>query len=163
MAAMDDPKSDSQHRELLEALRAYAETAERVVDQRGAAIGVRRNDLRTLSLITRRQVAGLDTTPSEIARHLRLTTAATTALIDRMVAHGHARREPSTSDRRSIRVVATENALREGQGIFLPIAQRTVESLSSFSTEEIRIALQVVTTATAALESVIADDQRLDS
>jgi DNA-binding MarR family transcriptional regulator len=44
-------------------------------------------------------------TPSELSRRLDISTAATTLVVDRLVALGHAQRHPHASDRRKVVVV----------------------------------------------------------
>ncbi|NLE98804.1 MAG: MarR family transcriptional regulator, partial [Propionibacterium sp.] len=89
-------------RALVWALREYAETSERVVESSGTAHGVHRTDMRTLSLLMRRQREGDRTTPSDLVRLLGLTSASATALVDRLVEHGHAERARWEKDRRSV-------------------------------------------------------------
>lgn len=154
---MDTPDRTSPAWQLMQALRAYTETAERVIDQHGALRGVRRTDLKTLSFVISRASEGCPATPKELARRLGLTTAATTAVVDRLVEHGHARREPSTRDRRSVEIHATDSALAEGRAIFQPISAATLDSLRDFSDEELATTLRVVRAATSALESTQLD------
>lgn len=146
----------------VDALRAYTETSDRVIDQHGAARGVHRTDLRTLSLLMRRQAAGLETTPSELARQLGISSASTTALVDRLVGAGHAERERSDRDRRSVKVVATESAFRDGQAIFAPIARHTGEALGGFSDDELATAIRVLDAATEGLLAAERDAQAAD-
>ncbi|WP_241992634.1 MarR family winged helix-turn-helix transcriptional regulator [Cryobacterium lactosi] len=55
-------------------------------------------------------------TPGELSRRLDISTAATTLVVDRLVALGHAQRHPHTSDRRKIVVVpAPESVTRAFQ------------------------------------------------
>ncbi|OON76025.1 MarR family transcriptional regulator [Streptomyces tsukubensis] len=49
------------------------------------------------------------TTPTELARRLEASTAATTLVIDRLVAGGHASRQPHPTDRRKVIVTPAEN------------------------------------------------------
>ncbi len=136
---------------ILDALRQYSEHSERIIDLMGSRRGLHRTDLRTLSLLTQRDRAGAVTTPSDITRHLGLSSASTTALVDRLVRQGHARRERSEHDRRSVRVLATESATKEGRELFLPIAKGTWAALEPFTDEELATAERVLRAATDAL------------
>ncbi|MFF3174730.1 MarR family winged helix-turn-helix transcriptional regulator [Streptomyces sp. NPDC057900] len=49
------------------------------------------------------------TTPTDLARRLDASTAATTLVIDRLVAGGHATREPHPTDRRKVIVTPAEH------------------------------------------------------
>lgn len=148
----DDPAQDpGKAWELVRALRAYAEVSERVVERTGTAHGLHRTDMRTLSLLMRRQAEGLVTTPSDLSRLLGLSSASTTALVDRMVGHGHAERERSERDRRSVSVSHTESAAAEGRKVFTPIAQHTIRWMAGFTDEELEVAVRVLQAATAAM------------
>ena len=136
---------------LVAALRQYAEETERVIDVHGTRHGHHKSDLRALSLLMRRQQAGLETTPSDIAKHLNLSSPSATALVDRLVKHGHAERQCSDVDRRSVRIVATDSALQEGRAIFVPIAQQSAEAFDEFSDDELDAAERVLSAATQAL------------
>jgi DNA-binding MarR family transcriptional regulator len=60
-------------------------------------------------------------TPSELARHLTISTAATTIVIDRLVAVGHAHREAHAHDRRKIVVVPTPASVRATFEALMPL------------------------------------------
>jgi len=58
-------------------------------------------------------------TPGELSRRLDISTAATTLVVDRLVALGHAQRHPHSSDRRKVVVVpAQESVARAFQQLF---------------------------------------------
>ncbi|WP_241978717.1 MULTISPECIES: MarR family winged helix-turn-helix transcriptional regulator [Cryobacterium] len=50
-------------------------------------------------------------TPSELSRRLDISTAATTLVVDRLVALGHAQRHPHASDRRKVVVVPAPSSV----------------------------------------------------
>lgn len=151
--AMSDqpPFAASTQWALIRALREYTELSERVVDLTGAAHGLHRTDMRTLSLLMRRQAQGLVTTPSDLSRILGLSSASTTALVDRMERQGHAERTRSEKDRRSVTISHTDSAAEEGRALFMPIAGHTMRHLAQFSDEELAIAVRVLEAATAAM------------
>ena len=65
------------------------------------------NDIVVLRLLLAAEQADALVRPSEISRTLAISTAATTALIDRLESRGYLARRPHESDRRSIRLTAT--------------------------------------------------------
>lgn len=140
--------------ELIQSLRRYAEAADRTTDAAGQRSGLHRTDLRALTILMQRQSAGLDTTPSDLGRMLSLTSASTTALVDRLVANGHAQRAPSTTDRRRVQISHTDTAVRDGRRIFMPMARHLAERLSRFSPEQMQIAIEVLAAATDALDTL---------
>ncbi|MFC7403407.1 MarR family winged helix-turn-helix transcriptional regulator [Citricoccus sp. GCM10030269] len=143
---------------LVQALRRYAEAADRTTEAAGHHHGVHRTDLRALTILMQRQAAGLETTPTDLGRLLNLTSASTTALVDRLVANGHARRSPSTTDRRRVNISHTDSATNDGRAIFRPLAQRLTDRLAEFSPEQMQTAVDVLQAATETLDSIDASD-----
>lgn len=140
----------SVHR-VVQALRRYSESADRATDIAGSREGHHRTDLRALAVLMQRQGEGLETTPSDLGRLLHLSSASTTALVDRLVGSGHAERERSQTDRRRVLVRHTDSATRDGRTIFLPLAQHLFHHLSGFSEQEMDTAAAVLEAATTAM------------
>lgn len=136
---------------LTNALRSYAEHSERIVDAHGARRGVHKSDLRALSFLMHREEEGVETTPSDIAKHLGISSPSATALVDRLAKQGHVARKRSTTDRRSVHVVATESAMKEGREIFMPIARQSADAFEAFTDDELEAAERVLNAATTAL------------
>ncbi|WP_245232135.1 MarR family winged helix-turn-helix transcriptional regulator [Micrococcus lylae] len=149
MNSAPDPH-DSLHA-VTTALRDFGESADRMVDLAGRAVGLYRTDLRALSILMRRASAGLETSASDLGGHLRLTKPATTAVVDRLVESGHATRARSQQDRRRVLVHHTDSAVRDGMAAFAPMGGALRAALADFTDEELRTALQVIRTATASL------------
>jgi DNA-binding MarR family transcriptional regulator len=60
-------------------------------------------------------------TPSELAARLKVTTAASTLVVDRLVALGHAERHPHAHDRRKIVVVPARESVQRAIDELLPV------------------------------------------
>ena len=60
-------------------------------------------------------------TPSELATRLKVTTAASTLVVDRLVALGHAERHPHEHDRRKIVVVPARSSVDRTVQELLPV------------------------------------------
>lgn len=133
------------------ALRDFGESSDRMVDLAGRTVGLYRTDLRALNILMRRASAGLETSASDLGRHLHLTKPATTAVVDRLVESGHATRERSQQDRRRVLVHHTDSAVRDGMAAFAPMGGTLRSALAGFTDEELRTALQVIRAATASL------------
>ena len=66
-------------------------------------------DLAALRMIVvRSEQRGQSVSPHELARHLRISTASTTKLLDRLSSSGHVERRPHPHDRRARIVVLTD-------------------------------------------------------
>lgn len=75
-----------------------------------AATGMGDNELRVVDYLVRAQRDGRDVMPSEVARHLGIASASTTALLDRLERSGRLERVSHPTDRRSILISATPQA-----------------------------------------------------
>lgn len=62
-----------------------------------------------------------ESTPTELARRLGLSTAATSLVLNRLEAAGHVRREPHPSDRRKVRVLPADASRAEGRRLVRPV------------------------------------------
>lgn len=77
--------------------------------------------------------------PGELSRRLDLTTAATTAAIDRLVDLGHVTRAPHPTDRRSVLVVPTESSITRAMGHLAPMIAGVDAVLDDFTDDEQRV------------------------
>src|SRR5215217_4005016 len=105
--------------DVLNLLRRYraAETAMRARTR--STMGMNESDLMALRFLLREQKAGRIVRSIDIARMLEISTASTTALIDRLEKSGHVRRESHPTDRRAGVVaptVSSDDEVRETLG-----------------------------------------------
>ena len=96
-----------------------------LLDQHGQAFaeqhGLGRTDVRALIALLDLERAGVPASPTALARELRLTTASTTVLLDRLERAGHVRRTARTDDRRRVDVHVTDAAKELGWSFFGPV------------------------------------------
>ncbi|WP_404429245.1 MarR family transcriptional regulator [Microbacterium lacus] len=92
---------------VMEALRSYraAEAAMRRRTQQSMEMG--ENELLTLRFLTRARMTGENVTPVALSRYLGISSASTTALLDRLERSGHITRSPHPDDRRSVLITAS--------------------------------------------------------
>ena len=114
-----DPTAGITSGDILNLLRDYraAETTSRREARRETAMG--ETDLLAMRLLVQADEEGRLLTPGAIASALGISTASTTALVDRLSAAGFVERRPHETDRRSTVVVPTvrsENEVREALG-----------------------------------------------
>lgn len=107
--AEDDARSTS----VMEAMRAYraAEVAMRRRTQQAMDMG--ENELLVLRFLARARQHGESVTPAVLSRYLGITSASTTALLDRLEKSGHVTRAPNPADRRSVIVASSEKSDEE--------------------------------------------------
>jgi len=109
----DAPPGDVQTADVLTALGRFR-AADAQMHQRvrtNAALG--ENELRILQYVLARDREGGDVKPSEISRHLGISSASTTALLDRLEKLGRVERVSHPTDRRSILIAPTARAADE--------------------------------------------------
>lgn len=68
------------------------------------------NELLVLRFLTRAQLRDEPVTPMHLSRYLGITSASTTALIDRLENSGHVQRTPNPTDRRSVLITVSEKS-----------------------------------------------------
>jgi DNA-binding MarR family transcriptional regulator len=78
-----------------------------------AATGLGDNEIRVMDYVISTVSAGQDATPSDISRRLGISSASTTALLDRLERSGMVERANHPTDRRSILISATPEAERK--------------------------------------------------
>jgi DNA-binding MarR family transcriptional regulator len=97
---------------LLQAIRAFSDAMDRMHGGMKGDMEMNATDLATLRMLIMREQRGEPVSPHDVARHLRITTASTTKLLDRLSASGHVERRPHPSDRRARIIVLTEESRR---------------------------------------------------
>lgn len=138
--------------ELLRAVRAFGDAHDRMSTGMKHSLDVNITDLATLRLLIIRQEQGRQVTPAEISRHLRISTASITKLLDRLTASGHVTRSPHPVDRRAVVVSLTDAARSE---FFKMFGKRLVAmrlAFSDFTDEELRTAALVLNAVGTALD-----------
>ncbi len=98
---------------VLQALRSYraAEMAMRRRTQQSMEMG--ENELLVLRYLARASKRDEPVTPVHLARYLGITSASTTALLDRLSRSGHITRMANPADRRSILITSSAKAEEE--------------------------------------------------
>ena len=81
----------------------------------------RRAGLSTSELHSLRHLMEASRSPGDLARLLGVTSAASSGVVDRLVAHGHAERRPHGVDGRRTEVVITDSGRREVFSLLAPM------------------------------------------
>lgn len=122
--------------EVLQAFRVYraAEVAMRRRTREAMSMG--ENDLLVLRYLLRAAGQDRHVTPAELTRYLGVSTASTTAIIDRLERSGHVTRVPHPTDRRSIRIVATAASDHEVRATLGSMHSRMMGAVAEMTPEE---------------------------
>jgi DNA-binding MarR family transcriptional regulator len=100
-------------RELLTSVRALSDALDRMHGGMKGDMDMNATDLAALRMLIVREQRGQTVSPHDMAHHLRISTASTTKLLDRLTASGHIERRPHPHDRRARVVHLTELSRRE--------------------------------------------------
>jgi DNA-binding MarR family transcriptional regulator len=91
-------------------------------------------------------------TAGRLAELTGLTTGAITGAIDRLERAGYVRRESDPNDRRRVVVVpVTEKLVATVAPAFMPMLALTMQKMSSYSEDEIRLFIELITDITEIL------------
>lgn len=131
-AAMDSPPS----RRPTQLLRDILDTSDEFEQHLGRTLSVNATDLEAMEhLITHGPLP-----PTELSRRLNISTAAVTAVIDRLIGVGHVTREQHPTDRRSVVVVPNPSSTEKAMATLMPMIMGIDRVLDEFDdTEKVTI------------------------
>jgi DNA-binding MarR family transcriptional regulator len=112
MSAQGVPETrhDEAVMDVLVAIRAFTDAMDRMHGGLKGDMDMNTSDLAALRMMVMREQRDETVTPGDVARHLHITTASTTKLLDRLTASGHIERKRHPSDGRGRVVVLTDAA-----------------------------------------------------
>ncbi|MGA5821655.1 MarR family transcriptional regulator [Kitasatospora sp. NPDC094028] len=123
-------------------------------------------DLRALIHLLDAARAGRVVTPGRLGEALRLNSAGTTGLVDRLERLGLIRRERDSRDRRRVHLVVEQRAMEMGEGFFGGLIGELVAAMGEFDPAELATArrfLEAMTGAVAAAASASASESEPES
>ncbi|MBM3716266.1 MAG: MarR family transcriptional regulator [Actinobacteria bacterium] len=97
----------------LRAIRSLSDAFDRMHSGMKGDMDMNASDLATLRMLIIREQRGEIVSPHAVATHLRISTASTTKLLDRLEKSGHLERRPHPSDGRARIVVLTDKSRTE--------------------------------------------------
>ncbi|MBN9176546.1 MAG: MarR family transcriptional regulator [Microbacterium sp.] len=134
---------------------ARVRAAEAEMHQRiRATTSLGENELRILQLLLTRRRDGFDVKPSEISRHLGISSASTTALIDRLERQGSVERRTHPTDRRSILIAPTDRAVDEVADVVDAFADRVGRAIDALSVAERAVVIGFLDAVTEAADDI---------
>jgi DNA-binding MarR family transcriptional regulator len=119
--------------DILDQLRLMTGDVDELTGATASFVKLNRTDFRALQVLS----ASEGMTAGELARALRVTTGATTRVIDSLVAAGHARREWDPEDRRRILVSVTPTARRALEHSLQGLREDLREALEGYGPEQL--------------------------
>ena len=88
--------------------------------------------------------------PSELARRLKITPPAVTAVVDRLEELGHATRETNPDDRRAVVVTPAPASVQKAMSILMPMISDVDATLDGFDAEQQAVIAQYLERVVAA-------------
>jgi DNA-binding MarR family transcriptional regulator len=139
MYAPRDTDRQRAEREIIDRLRWYVVQSEHVVHTFAHRHGLHPTDMAALIAVMEAEGAGSPLTPGALSARLRLSSAATTAVIDRLERAGHIRRSREDADRRRVHLRYAEPGMALARGFFSPLGRLTDPVLAGFDDAELAV------------------------
>jgi DNA-binding MarR family transcriptional regulator len=137
---------------VLQEIRAFSDAMDRMHSVMKDDMAMNPSDLGAIRMLIMREQRGETVSPHEVARHLRISTASTTKLLDRLSASGHVERQPHPHDRRA-RVVVLTDASRQA---FFRSFGRTLAAMRGvaehYGEEELRVIARFIAQVSVAID-----------
>jgi DNA-binding MarR family transcriptional regulator len=134
----------------LDALQELVDVAAQVPHEVARKAGLSTSELHSL-----RHLMDTPMGPVELARALGVTSAASSGVVDRLVARGHATRRPHHDDGRRTEVVITESGRVEVFAMLAPMFAGLAQLDSSLSDDERVVVERYLRGATAAMRALL--------
>ncbi|MFD5599379.1 MarR family winged helix-turn-helix transcriptional regulator [Leucobacter sp. NPDC058333] len=147
-----DNERDAHVLALLRAVRGFGDAHDRMSGGMKHGMGMNASDLAALRLLIIRAEEGSPVSPRDLSAHLRISTASTTKLLDRLTDSGHVRRAPHPSDRRARVIELTDAARQDFFRLFGPQLAAMRQAMAPFSEAELEIAERVFRAMGAAID-----------
>ncbi len=136
-------------RVIADLLHAYGVGAGRMARAMAHDMGVHHTDMDAIEVL---HAAPEPMTVSELGRSLQLSSAAVTAVVDRLEAAGHLVRVRDDRDRRRVHLHVTDRVHSDAMATLDPFLASLRRRLGTLSAAELRAAAAVLSAAVAALD-----------
>lgn len=124
-------------------IRTMTASSDRIARLFAGLHGISNNDLDALLHIIVADLAGEPLTSGELGERLRVTAAAVTYLVDRMIESGHLRRETHPRDRRKVILRYSDSGLEVAHQFFGPLGDCTRAAMAHLPDEDLAAARRV--------------------
>lgn len=156
--AMDDAEVDSVI-SVLTALRTWRAAEQAMSEASQKHMKLNATDMKALRFLMASRNAGAVVTPGLLAETLRISTASTTKLLDRLEKAGHVLRSPHPTDRRALMITVTDATRIDARESVGRVHARRFEAAARLSREERDIVIRFLTDLSSAAEQVEGADQ----
>jgi DNA-binding MarR family transcriptional regulator len=140
-------------REIIDRLRWYVVQSEHVAHAFAHRHGLHPTDMAALIAIMEAEGAGAPLTPGGLATRLRLSSAATTSVIDRLERAGHVHRSREDADRRRVHLRYAEPGMALARDFFAPLGRLTEPVMAAFDDGELATVRRFLDAMSATMET----------
>ncbi|HEY9294168.1 MAG TPA: MarR family transcriptional regulator [Microlunatus sp.] len=153
-----EPADLEQIGELMRAMGRLRDVERRLSEAARRFMRLNETDMRALHFLIVQGNQGRLTSPGLLARHLGITTASTTKMLDRLERGGHLVRHPHPTDRRGVAVeITTETALAAEQTVGRQHAHRFAPA-AELSRAERSVVINFLVRTSQALQDALGDE-----
>lgn len=138
---------------LLKALRNYRNAEQQMRRRIRDEMKINEKDLIALRHLMHAHQHGNALGPTDLSRLLSISSASTTALIDRLVRSGHIQRQLHPTDRRALRLIPTDKSNVEIQETLSQLHERMMEVTESLTSEEAETVTHYLNRLTEVIEN----------
>lgn len=138
--------------EVLQGIRAFSDAMDRMHGGMKGDMEMNSTDLAALRMLIMREQRDESVSPHDLARHLRISTASTTKLLDRLSESGHLERRAHPHDRRSRVVVLTEESRRSFFRHFSESLRAMRDVAEQYTDDELRVIMRFMSDVSAAID-----------
>lgn len=142
--------ADWQRSQTLTALRTLLDTSAQVTPALARRTGLSHTELAVLEHVLAQPMG-----PSELAQKVGVTTAAASGIVDRLVARGHAERQPHPTDRRRTAVTCTSSGREELMEHLMPMFLELAALDADFSAAELQVIRRFLVAADRAVARLL--------
>jgi DNA-binding MarR family transcriptional regulator len=139
---------------LVHLLRAVTVNFDLLGAEFAARNGLHPTDVRALIHLLDAARDGTPATPGWLGRQLRLNSAGTTALVDRLERLGLVRRERDSADRRRVLLEVEQKATELGWAFFGPVIDKVVATAEGFEADELETVRRFLTSVLHATQQM---------
>ena len=137
---------------VLRAIQALSDAMDRMQSGMKGDMDMNATDVAALRMLIMREQRGQIVSPHDLAEHLRISTASTTKLLDRLSLSGHLERKPHPHDRRA-RVVVLTQASRDDFYKHFGARLRAMRGVAEgYGDEELKVVARFMAELSAAID-----------
>ncbi|TLP74069.1 MarR family winged helix-turn-helix transcriptional regulator [Nesterenkonia sphaerica] len=139
--------------QVLESLRRWHSAERSMSEAARKHMDLGETDMRALRYLIAAQANKQLATPSELAQHLGISTAAVTKLLDRLSSRDHIRRLPHPQDRRSTAIQVTDETRQTARSVVGRTHAGRFHAAAALSSDERATVIRFLDALSATVES----------